>query len=259
MQPFIVIIPARHASTRLPGKMLADLAGVPMVVRVAQRAAASGATSVLIATDDQRIAEVARTFGVESVMTRADHPSGTDRLAEVVELLQLTDDALVVNVQGDEPLIDPDLINSVAYLLAQHPDAAMSTCAAPISDPSLFFNPNVVKVVCDQRGDALYFSRAPIPWDRDALADGAQVLNPNVPALHHIGLYAYRAHFLKSFPTLTRGVLESVESLEQLRALEHGHKIALHLTEKHPGAGVDTQSDLDRVRQLLISNNPYSG
>lgn len=259
MQPFIVIIPARQASTRLPGKMLADLAGVPMVVRVAQRAAASGASSVLIATDDEKIAAAARSFGFRAIMTRTDHPSGTDRLAEAVELLNLPDDALVVNVQGDEPLIDPELINSVACLLAEHPCAAMSTCAAPIADPSLFFNPNVVKVVCDQRGDALYFSRAPIPWDRDALADGARVLSPEVPALHHIGLYAYRAHFLKSFPTLSRGVLESVESLEQLRALEHGHKIALHLTEKHPGAGVDTQADLDRVRQFLISNNSYSG
>lgn len=259
MQPFIVIIPARQASTRLPGKMLADLDGVPMVVRVAQRSAASGATNVLIATDDEKIAEAAETFGVSSVMTRADHPSGTDRLAEAVELLQLPDDALVVNVQGDEPLIDPDLINSVASLLARHPSAAISTCAAPITDPALFFNPNIVKVVCDQRGEALYFSRAPIPWDRDAFADGSQALNPAVPALHHIGLYAYRAHFLKSFPTLSRGVLERVESLEQLRALEHGHKIVLHLTDRHPGAGVDTQADLDRVRHFLLSNKSCSG
>lgn len=259
MQPFIVIIPARQASTRLPGKMLADLDGVPMVVRVAQRSAASGATNVLIATDDKKIAEAAETFGISSVMTRADHPSGTDRLAEAVDLLQLPDDALVVNVQGDEPLIEPELINSVASLLALHPTAAISTCAAPITDPALFFNPNIVKVVCDQRGDALYFSRAPIPWDRDAFANGSQALHPELPALHHIGLYAYRAHFLKSFPTLSRGVLERVESLEQLRALEHGHKIALHLTDRHPGAGVDTQADLDRVRHFLLSNKSFSG
>lgn len=259
MQPFIVIIPARQASTRLPGKMLADLAGLPMVVRVAQRAAESGATDVLIATDDENIAHVVRSFGLKVQMTRVDHPSGTDRLAEAVEQLNLPDDALVVNVQGDEPLIDPLLINQVASLLSRHPGAAMSTCAAPIADAEHFFNPNVVKVVCDQRGDALYFSRAPIPWDRDALADGSRVLSPNMPARHHIGLYAYRAHFLKSFPSLPRGVLETIESLEQLRALEHGYKIAVHQTDKHPGAGVDTQADLNRVRQFLAVNNSNSG
>jgi len=251
MQPFTVIIPARQASTRLPGKMLADLAGAPMVVRVAQRAAQSGAQDILIATDDEGIAQAVRAFGIPVVMTRADHPSGTDRLAETVEQLGLPDDAIVVNVQGDEPLIDPVLINEVASLLAQHPTAAIATCAAPIADAAHFFNPNVVKVVCDQSKHALYFSRAPIPWDREALSDGSQSLSLALPALHHIGLYAYRVHFLKTFPRLSRGVLEGIESLEQLRALEHGFKIAVHRAERHPGAGVDTQADLDRVRQIF--------
>lgn len=259
MHPFVVIIPARQASTRLPGKMLADLAGIPMVVRVAQRAAASGASEVLIATDDTNIAKVVQDFGYRALMTRNDHPSGTDRLAETVERLNLPEDAIVVNVQGDEPLIDPNLINQVASLLAQQPSAAMATCAAPIVDAAHFFNPNIVKVVCDKAGKALYFSRAPIPWDRDGLASGSQLLSPETPALHHIGLYAYRVHFLKSFPNLSRGVLESIESLEQLRALEHGYSIVVHLTDSHPGAGVDTEADLLRVRQVLTSKALKSG
>jgi len=259
MQPFIVIIPARLASSRLPGKMLADIAGVPMVVRVAQRAARSGAQDILIATDDEGIAQVVRTFGIHAVMTRGDHPSGTDRLAETVAHLKLSDDAIVVNVQGDEPLIDPALIHQVASLLAQHPCAAIATCAAPITDAAHFFNPNVVKVVCDKNNLALYFSRAPIPWDREALSKGSQALPPGLPALHHIGLYAYRVHFLKTFPDLSRGILEGIESLEQLRALEHGYKIAVLQTEHHPGAGVDTQADLDRVRHILSAQGLRSG
>ncbi len=259
MQPFVVIIPARQASTRLPGKMLADLAGTPMVVRVAQRAAASNAAEVLIATDDLHIAQVVQSFGYRALMTRIDHPSGTDRLAETVEQLNLPPEAIVVNVQGDEPLIAPSLINQVASLLAEHPTAAMATCAAPITDAAHFFNPNIVKVVCDKAGRALYFSRAPIPWDRDALASGSQLLSAETPALHHIGLYAYRVHFLKSFPSLSRGILESIESLEQLRALEHGYSIAVHPTEAHPGAGVDTEADLVRVRQVLSTKALKSG
>jgi 3-deoxy-manno-octulosonate cytidylyltransferase (CMP-KDO synthetase) len=259
MQPFVVIIPARQASTRLPGKMLADLAGIPMVVRVAQRAAASGASEVLIATDDAHIAQVVQSFGFRAVMTRNDHPSGTDRLAETVALLSLSEDTIVVNVQGDEPLIAPNLINQVAAELAKQPSAAMATCAAPIADTAHFFNPNIVKVVCDNAGKALYFSRAPIPWDRDALASGAQSLSPETPALHHIGLYAYRVHFLKSFPSLSRGILEGLESLEQLRALEHGYSIAVHLTDAHPGAGVDTEADLVRVRNVLTTKAIQSG
>jgi 3-deoxy-manno-octulosonate cytidylyltransferase (CMP-KDO synthetase) len=259
MSPFIVIIPARQASTRLPGKMLADIAGIPLVVRVAHRASDSAASKVYVATDDVTIANVVRSYGIEVLMTRETHLSGTDRLAECVELLKLADNDIVVNVQGDEPLIDPLLINQVAASLAQHPTAAMSTCAAPISEASSFFNPNIVKVVCDKMSQALYFSRAPIPWDRDALSQGEQVLNPGLPALHHIGLYSYRVHFLKTFPTLSRGMLESVESLEQLRALEHGFKIAVHLTDKHPGAGIDTQADLERVRQILAKEDVSSG
>jgi 3-deoxy-manno-octulosonate cytidylyltransferase (CMP-KDO synthetase) len=259
MQPFVVIIPARQASTRLPGKMLADLAGIPMVVRVAQRAAASGASEVLIATDDVHSAQVVQSFGFRAVMTRNDHPSGTDRLAETASLLGLSEDAIVVNVQGDEPLIAPSLINQVAAELVKQPSAAMATCAAPIADASHFFNPNIVKVVCDNAGKALYFSRAPIPWDRDALASGAQSLSPETPALHHIGLYAYRVHFLKSFPSLSRGILEGLESLEQLRALEHGYSIAVHLTDAHPGAGVDTEADLVRVRNVLTTKAIQSG
>lgn len=257
MHPFLVIIPARQASTRLPGKMLADLAGVPMVVRVAQRASLSETKKVLIATDDEGIAQAVSAYNIPTIMTRSDHPSGTDRLAETVEQLELPDDAIVVNVQGDEPLIDPLLINHVASLLAQHPTAAIATCAAPIVDASDFFNPNVVKVVCDQNNLALYFSRAPIPWDRDALSSGAQTVS--LSALHHIGLYAYRVHFLKKFPFLSRGVLEGIEALEQLRALEHGFKIAVHRTARHPGAGVDTQADLERVRRILSEQVLRSG
>lgn len=259
MQPFVVIIPARKASTRLPGKMLADLGGTPMVVRVAQRASASNASEVLIATDDAQIAQVVQSFGFRAIMTRSDHPSGTDRLAEAASLLGLSEDAIVVNVQGDEPLIAPNLINQVAAELTKQPLAAMATCAAPIADTAHFFNPNIVKVVCDKAGKALYFSRAPIPWDRDALATGSPSLSPDTPALHHIGLYAYRVHFLKSFPHLSRGILEGLESLEQLRALEHGYSIAVHLTDTHPGPGVDTEADLLRVRQVLITKAPQSG
>ena len=259
MQPFIVIIPARQASTRLPGKMLADIAGVPMVIRVAQRALESGASETYIATDDPAIAQAAVDYGFKALMTRPDHPSGTDRLTEAVCALELSDQTIVVNVQGDEPLIAPRLINEVAALSASDPDAAITTCATPISHAPHFFNPNVVKVVCDTYGHALYFSRAPIPWNRDALSDGRQVLTENTEALHHIGLYAYRVGFLKKFPELPRGVLERIESLEQLRALEHGYKIAVLKTPAHPGAGVDTQEDLDRVRLLFSSQHPLSG
>lgn len=248
MSSFTVIIPARHASTRLPGKMLADLGGAPMVVRVAQRAAASGAARVVIATDHTDILEAASRHGLQAVMTRADHPSGTDRLAQVCALLDLRDDEIVVNVQGDEPLIDPALIDSVASVLATDAKAAIATCAAPILSAQTMFNPNVVKVVCNRASQALYFSRAPIPWDRDAMAAGTQVLAPGLAALHHIGIYAYRVAFLRRFPKLERGALEVIESLEQLRALEHGYTIAVKTVNTHPGAGVDTIEDLTRVR-----------
>jgi len=245
---FIVLIPARAASTRLPDKPLADIAGKPMVVRVAERAMQSGAQAVYVATDDPRVQQAAESHGHRALLTRADHPTGTDRLAEAVQQLGLPDDAIVVNVQGDEPLIEPELINAVAAQLQATPDADIATCACPLADAEALFNPNVVKVVCAAGGRALYFSRAPIPWARDALAGGQRVLAPGLPALHHIGLYAYRASFLRLFPTLPHGRLEGYESLEQLRALEHGHVIVVHRANQPPAAGVDTPADLERVR-----------
>jgi 3-deoxy-manno-octulosonate cytidylyltransferase (CMP-KDO synthetase) len=250
---FTAIIPARAASTRLPDKPLADIAGKPMVVRTAEQAQASSATRVVVATDDERVFQAARDHGIEAMMTLATHPTGTDRLSEVVARLGLGDDEVVVNVQGDEPLIDPLLIDAVAALLRQHPDAAIGTCASPIADAAALFNPNVVKAVCGTDGRALYFSRAPIPWARDALAGGQQVLAPGLPALHHIGLYAYRVAFLKQFPMLPQGVLERHEALEQLRALENGYRIMVHRAAHAPAAGVDTAEDLARVRATFIN------
>jgi len=255
MPPFIAIVPARAASTRLPDKPLLDIGGKPMVVRTATQAAKSGANRVLIATDDVRIQRAAQQHGQDALMTSAAHPTGTDRLAEVVAQLGLPDETIVVNVQGDEPLIDPALIRAVAQWLERDRDAAIATCAAPLASADHLFNPNVVKVVCDARARALYFSRAPIPWARDALADGVQRLAQDLPALHHIGLYAYRAGFLHTFPTLPVGTLERTESLEQLRALEHGFAIAVHVTDAHPAAGVDTPEDLARVRRVFSARN----
>lgn len=252
---FIAVIPARAASTRLPGKPLLDLGGKPMVVRTAQRAARSGAGRVLVASDHADIVDAVRREGFEAMMTRADHPTGTDRLSEVVQALALDDEAIVVNVQGDEPLIDPAAIDAVAGLLAARPEAAIATCASPIRDARTLFDPNAVKVVCDAAGNALYFSRAPIPWARDALADGVQRLAPGLPAWRHIGLYAYRAAFLRAFPRLPTGALERAESLEQLRALEHGYRIAVLLGVEDPAAGVDTAADLERVRALFTAGH----
>lgn len=246
---FIAIIPARTASTRLPDKPLADIHGRPMVVRTADRAVLSGAARVLVATDDPRVVDAARQHGHEALITRPDHPTGTDRLAEVVAALELPADTIVVNVQGDEPLIEPALIDAVADVLAAHPAAAIATCACPLAEAAALFNPNVVKVVCAADGQALYFSRAPIPWAREALSGGERVLAPGLPAWHHIGLYAYRAGFLRDFPALPQGTLERFESLEQLRALEHGHRIMVHRVNQAPAAGVDTPADLERVRQ----------
>jgi 3-deoxy-manno-octulosonate cytidylyltransferase (CMP-KDO synthetase) len=250
---FIAIVPARRASTRLPDKPLADLCGKPMVVRTAEQAALSGASRVVVATDDALIADTVRAHGIEVMLTRADHPTGTDRLAEVVLALGLDDDAVVVNVQGDEPLIDPALIDAVATLLIQRPDAAIATCASPLADADALFNPNVVKAICGTDNRALYFSRAPVPWARDALASGERVLAPGLPAWHHIGLYAYRCSFLHRFPTLPQGALERFEALEQLRALEHGYSIVVHHANEAPSAGVDTPEDLERVRRVLAN------
>jgi len=250
---FHIVIPARLASTRLPNKPLADIGGQPMVVRVARQAARSGAARVVVATDADAIVEACRSHGVQALRTRADHPSGSDRLAEACALLGLADDDLVVNVQGDEPLIDPALIDAVAALLAQRPEAAMSTAAHPIASVQEMADPNVVKVVLDAQAMALYFSRAPIPWWRDGFAGGMAALPaaPGAVPLRHIGIYGYRVAFLRRFPSLPAAPVEATEALEQLRALWHGHRIAVHLATHAPGTGVDTPQDLERVRRLF--------
>lgn len=248
MAAFTVLIPARLASTRLPDKPLADIAGRPMVVHVAERAAQSGAAAVVVAADDERIADACARHGVRAVLTRRDHASGSDRLAEACMRLGLDGDDVVVNVQGDEPLIEPALIARCAALLADHPDCAVGTAAHEIDSEADYVNPNVVKVVCDAAGRALYFSRAPIPCWRDAPAGAAL---PSPAPLRHIGLYAYRAGFLRRFPALAPAPAERLEALEQLRVLWHGERIAVHVASVAPGAGVDTPEDLARVRALL--------
>lgn len=248
---FRVVIPARFASTRLPGKPLADIAGKPMVIRVLERALLAGAESVSVATDDQGVLDAVTGFGAEALMTRADHPSGTDRLAEVVETCGWADDDIVVNVQGDEPLIDPALIAAVAQALADQPLASVATAAHPLADAAEFFNPNVVKVVCDTSGAAMMFSRAPIPWARDAFATTRDALPAEFPALRHVGLYAYRARFLRQYASLSISPIEQWEALEQLRVMWHGHRIAVVRIDHPPAPGVDTQEDLDRVRRVF--------
>lgn len=244
-----ILIPARLASTRLPGKPLADLGGLPMIVRVAQRCTTAGARDVVVATDAPEVAAACTAHGVRVVLTRADHATGSDRLAEACALLGLDGDDMVVNVQGDEPLIDVALIDACAQGLVQQPDCVMSTAAHAIDSVEEFVNPNVVKVVCDAAGRALYFSRAPLPWWRDGNADGITAL-PTTPApLRHIGIYGYRAGFLRRFPTLSASPIEQVESLEQLRVLWHGERIAVHVSDTRPGPGVDTPEDLERVRR----------
>jgi 3-deoxy-manno-octulosonate cytidylyltransferase (CMP-KDO synthetase) len=248
---YTVLIPARLASSRLPNKPLADIAGLPMIVRVAQRVSAGlPGQRVVVACDHPSILQACEAHGIEAVLTRTDHPSGSDRLAEAAELLGLTADDIVVNVQGDEPLIAPALVARVAELLHTSPAASMSTAAHPIHDPAEFLNPNVVKVVLDAHQLALYFSRAPIAWWRDGYAQGVKQLAQPAP-LRHIGIYGYRVSFLREFPRLPQAPIEVTEALEQLRALWHGHRIAVHVTPDAPGAGVDTPEDLDRVRQLF--------
>ena len=253
MTSFTVLIPARYASTRLPGKPLADLGGAPMVVRVAQRARASGAARVVVATDDRRVHDAALAHGIESLMTRADHPTGTDRLAEAAAALGLAPDAIVVNVQGDEPLLEPALVRRMADLLASHPDASIATACHPIDDPAEAFNPNVVKVVVDRAGYALYFSRATIPWARDAFAAGRDELPAGLPLHRHYGLYAYRVEFLSRYPALEPAPIERFEALEQLRALWHGYRIVVDVTFGTLAPGVDTPEDLERVRALYAA------
>lgn len=247
---FTVVIPARLGSTRLPRKPLADIAGLPMVVRVAQRAAMSGATAVVVAADHSDIVTACTAHGIRALLTRSDHATGSDRLAEACGLLRLGDEDIVVNVQGDEPMIAPALIDACSALLARSPDCVMSTAAHAIDDVSEFLNTNVVKLVCDAAGRALYFSRAPVPWWREGYAEGVHSLGFPRP-LRHVGLYAYRAGFLKRFPLLQHSPLETTESLEQLRVLWHGERIAVHVSESRPGPGVDTPEDLERVRALL--------
>lgn len=249
---FHVLIPARLSSTRLPHKPLADLAGLPMVVRVAQRAQLSRPLSCTVAADHPLIVAACEAAGVPVVLTGDHHLSGSDRLAEACEQLGLDGDDCVVNVQGDEPLIAPALIQAVAQELALRPDCAMSTAAHPLDHPTDYHNPNVVKVVLDRRGTALYFSRAPLPWWRDAPHSGAPAM-PSPAPLRHIGIYGYRAGFLRSFPRLDPSPHELTESLEQLRVLWHGERIAVHTTPEAPGAGVDTPADLERVRALFMA------
>jgi 3-deoxy-manno-octulosonate cytidylyltransferase (CMP-KDO synthetase) len=243
---FTVLIPARMASSRLPDKPLADLAGIPMVVRVAHRAKASSAGRVVVATDDARVLAACQSHGVDAIMTRADHLSGSDRLAEACDILQLSDQDIVVNVQGDEPLIAAESIDAVAQLLAKRDDCSMSTLAHALDDAS----PHVVKVVLDAQDTALYFSRAPIAWWRDGFSQGISKL-PSPAPLRHVGLYAYRVKFLRVFPKLKPAPLEILESLEQLRALWHGYRIAVHISEHVPGPGIDTPEDLARVRRFF--------
>ena len=247
---FTVLVPARLQSTRLPRKILADLGGLPMVVRVAQRAALSQATRVVVAADDHEIVRACQAHGVDCVLTRADHPTGSDRLAEACALLGLDGSDAVVNVQGDEPLIEPGLIDACAALLTTRQDCVVSTAAHAIDDVNELANPNVVKVVVDGAGRALYFSRAPIPWWRDGYAQGLQQLPADLP-LRHIGLYGYQAGFLRRFPKLAPCPLEAIESLEQLRVLWHGERIAVHVSATRPGPGVDTPEDLARVRAFF--------
>ncbi len=248
---YTVLIPARLASTRLPNKPLADIAGKPMVVRVAERAAQAGADRVVVAADNSAIVQACAAHGIEALLTRTDHASGSDRLAEACSLLCLQGDDAVVNVQGDEPLIEPALIARCAALLDERRDCVMSTVAHPIDQVADYLNPNVVKVVLDAAGRALLFSRAPLPWWRDGHAQGVVALPPAPGALRHLGLYGYRAGFLRRFPNLPAAPLEQCEALEQLRVLWHGEHIAVHVALQASGPGVDTPEDLARVRALF--------
>lgn len=246
---FSVIIPARYASSRFPGKPLADIAGKPMVVRVAEQAAKSAASEVIVATDHAEIAQIVEANGFEAIMTRSDHATGTDRLAEVARKRRFPVRHIVVNVQGDEPLIAPALIDGVAASLASHREASIATACHPITRAAEFANPNIVKVVLDNAGYALYFSRAPIPWARDAFAQGIRHLPPGMPAYRHLGIYAYRCGFLSAFKKMRPTPIEQFEALEQLRALAYGHRICVAATQAAPHPGVDTPQDLKRIQR----------
>lgn len=275
MLDFHVVIPARISSTRLPGKPMLLIGGKPMVVRVAEQAAQSGAQQIWIATDHQPIMAAMHEHGFKACLTKADHPSGTDRIAEVVAQHNWPDDTIVVNVQGDEPLIPPQLIRAVAQHLHDHPECAMATACHPIHDEASMRNPNVVKAVLDKDGNALYFSRAPIPYPRDAFMglfspagrdgsssptrgeDGRGELPANIPCLRHIGIYAYRASFLRAYSQLAPAAIEQIESLEQLRVLWHGYKIGVTITKDAPPSGVDTEADLILAREIFEARNSY--
>ncbi|WP_028357818.1 3-deoxy-manno-octulosonate cytidylyltransferase [Brackiella oedipodis] len=248
---FIAIVPARAASTRLPNKMLAPLGEHPLVVHTALRALRSSAQEVYVATDDPQIYEAVAAAGIQVLMTRNDHPSGTDRLAEAVQQLDLDEQTIVVNVQGDEPFIDPALIDQAALCLHQHSQASIATCAYPIASYEQLCNTDTVKVVCAQNGQALYFSRAPIPWSREAFKQAPAQWPEDIPAYHHIGLYAYRTHFLKKFPQLPQGQLERHECLEQLRALEQGYQIQVFICATPPAPGIDNAQDLAKARDYF--------
>jgi len=274
MTDFHVVIPARHASTRLPGKPLLPIAGKPMVVRVAEQAAQSGAQQIWVATDHHAIANVVHEHGFKACLTRDTHASGTDRIAEVAQQHDWPDDTIVVNVQGDEPLMPPGLIRAVAEHLHDHPECAIATACHPIHDEASLRNPNIVKAVLDKDGNALYFSRAPIPWPRDAFNCPAPLasagngddrssslrgevergeLPKDLPVLRHIGIYAYRVSFLRAYGQLAPAAIEQFEALEQLRALYHGYKIGVFIAEQAPPGGVDTEQDLHAARQIFAA------
>lgn len=250
---FDVVIPARFGSSRLSGKPLLDLGGQPVVVRVAEQARRSGAARVVVATDDERIEAVCAARGIEVVRTAATHETGTDRLAEVAARLDLPADRVVVNVQGDEPFLPPEAIDRVARLLVAHPQAALATLCHPIHAVAEIANPNVVKVVLSGQGEAIYFSRAPIPYARDAWRDGITTLPADLPIHRHIGLYAYRAHFLRAFPKLARPAIERHESLEQLRALWHGYRIVCDVVDAPLPPGIDTPEDYAAAQARFTS------
>ena len=254
MLAFHVVIPARHASTRLHGKPLLPIAGKPMVVRVAEQAAQSGAQQIWIATDHHAISNTVHEHGFKACMTKESHTSGTDRIAEVVELRNWPDETIVVNVQGDEPMIPPTLIRAVAQHLHDHPECAIATACHAIHDEAVMRNPNIVKTVLDANGNALYFSRAPIPWPRDAFAR-QQALPAGLPVLRHIGIYAYRARFLRDYGQLAPAQIEQFEALEQLRALYHGYKIGVFIADQVPPGGVDTEQDLHIARRIFETRN----
>jgi 3-deoxy-manno-octulosonate cytidylyltransferase (CMP-KDO synthetase) len=251
MVAFKVVIPSRYASTRLPAKPLADIGGWPMIRHVWERGIGSGAEEVIVACDDERIAQVARRFGAAVCLTSPHHRSGTDRITEVADRLGWSDDTLVVNLQGDEPTMPPALLRQAADALAANPNASVATLSVPVVDRAELFNPNVVKVVTDRSGFALYFSRAPVPWHREAFGQPGVALPPDVPFARHLGIYAYRCGFLRRFITWPPAPLEACESLEQLRVLWQGERICVETACTGPGTGVDTPEDLERVRREL--------